>query len=156
MSEEDKSLLLKDLCARLPYGVIVHTDYKDVKLDRNHRGIGMLYYEHYSEEAKKQCGYNENDFSIILSGCYYGDNIKPYLRPMSSMTEEERKYISDKCGFSTMGPIGWVFVPGMPIFAIEWLIDFYNSNHFDYRGLIEKGLAIAVTEENNPYAEDID
>ena len=127
MTNEERELLLKDLCARLPYGVIIHTDYKEVKLDRNHCGIGVLYYEHYSDEAKKDCNYDTTNFSIILSGCYYGDNIKPYLRSMSSMTEEEKKEEDNT-----------VFM---------FLQDFYNEYHFDYRGLIEKGLAI----EYNPY-----
>ena len=39
MKQEEKELLLKDLCGRLPYGVVVHTDDKDIKLDRNHRGL---------------------------------------------------------------------------------------------------------------------
>ncbi len=139
MTPEEKELLLEDLCARLPYGVIIHTDWTDVKLDRDHRGIGVLYYEHYSEEAKKECGYNENDFSIIISGCYYGENIKPYLRTMSSMTRDERReyYV--------------IYDNSLADGTLYKVTDWLNSHHFDYRGLIEKGLAIEVTEENNPY-----
>lgn len=48
MTQEDRKLLLQDLSARLPYGVVVHTDYKDIKLDRKHCGIGVLYYEDYN------------------------------------------------------------------------------------------------------------
>ena len=86
--------------------------------------------------------------------------MKPYLRPMSSMTEEERKdfiecagyeveesengrhydyYLKDFCGTED--------APCVNADAIDWL----NVNHFDYRGLIEKSLAIEVTKENNPY-----
>ena len=75
------------------------------------------------------------------SACLMYYQIRPYLRPMSSMTEEERKiYIeisSHLCGE----------------IAAKTMIDWLNAHHFDYRGLIEKGLAIAVTEENNPYKE---
>ena len=66
---------------------------------------------------------------------------KPYLRPLSSMTEEEKKRCDDiltKMYYhekSTLGDIS----------------DYLNSIHVDYRGLIPKGLAIAVTKENNPY-----
>jgi len=142
MTIEEKQLLLIDLCSRLLYGVVIHTDWKNVKLDRDHCGIGVLYYEHYSEEAKKECGYNVNDFSIIISGCYYGENIKPYLRPMSSMTEEEKNeyYALEELSRKKSNH-------GIDI--LDWL----NRHHFDYRGLIENGLAIEVNENNNPYID---
>jgi hypothetical protein len=130
MTQEEKQLLFKDLCARLPYGVVMHTDWKDVKLDHDHCGIGMLYYDHYSEEAKKEFGIDENDCSIIISGCYYGD-IKPYLRPMSSMTEEEEIYYN-------------TIYTTLKFYEKE---DWLNEHHFDYRGLIPMGLAIEATEE---------
>lgn len=159
MTREEKQLLFKDLCARLPYGVVIHTDtdWKDVKLDNDHRGIGMLYYEHYGEEAKKECGYDENDCSIIISGCYYGD-IKPYLRPMSSMTKEELKELNDK-----YGSIAYFFIQEPPYYyglqaqhsdigSIEIsefseIYDWLNAHHFDYRGLIPMGLALEALEE---------
>lgn len=63
---------------------------------------------------------------------------RPYLRSMDSMTEEEKKEYETTCHdwYETLETYDWL-----------------NANHFDYRGLIEKGLAIAVTEENNPYKE---
>lgn len=138
MTQEEKQLLFKDLCARLPYGVVIHTSWKDVKLDRDHCGIGMLYYEHYSEEAKKECGYDENDCSIIISGCYYGD-IKPYLRPMSSMTKEEE----DEYMIARHKDIAEAQIHLTPQNAIDYL----NAHHFDYRGLIPMGLALEAKEE---------
>ena len=151
MTQEEKQLLFKDLCAMLPYGVVIHTDWKDVKLDRDHCGIGMLYYEHYSEEAKKECGYDENDCSIIISGCYYGD-VKPYLRPMSSMTEEEEKEFNEIIGYKGVDVNGCtrcdnvhtmygIYIPG-----ISNLIDWLLAHHFDYRGLIPMGLALEAKE----------
>lgn len=126
MTQEDKDLLLKDLCARLPYGVII---------------------QEYNEEY----GYADNALNTIGIGyfsiheaCIEGtwinhiENVRPYLRPMSSMTEEEK--IDYRAFFNYDG----VEYP-------EEYIDWLNAHHFDYRGLIEKGLAIAVTEENNPY-----
>ena len=68
-------------------------------------------------------------------------NFKPYLRSMSSMTEEERnEYNKMQCvyGVTSISKHGEM---------TDWL----NAHHFDYRGLIEKGLAIEVTKENNPY-----
>ena len=65
----------------------------------------------------------------------YSIRIKPFLRPMSSMTEEE------KDTYDTL------LACNAPWVVNDWL----NANHFDYRGLIPKGLAIAVSKENNPY-----
>ena len=120
MTKEDKELLFKDLCARLPYGVKVQDELGRVnKLVIGNADLIRLYY---------------NDFSI------YGENALslPYLRPMSSMTEEELKEFQE---FRNITPLDW-----LPL-AHDWL----NAHHFDYRGLIDKGLAIAVTKENNPY-----
>ena len=128
MNKEDKELLLKDLSARLPYNVKVKVECGDVpygptvlsKLDIK-RKVALF------------------DFEVRIENC------KPYLRPMSSMTEEERLLFyqntlqyNEKTGYSEY-----------TYKSIDWL----NAHHFDYRGLIEKGLAIAVTEENNPYKE---
>lgn len=126
MKQEDKQLLLVDLCARLPYEVIL--------LSQN----GKVIYQTDGNTAAEL---------LVEEGW------KPYLRPMVSMTEEEKKIIADKCRFSFKGPVGGKIDLVMSVLAVDWLIDFYNKNHFDYRGLIEKGLAIAVTEENNPYKE---
>lgn len=124
MKQEEQSLLLKDLCARLPYGLIALKNKDSYRI----RGI-------------------KDDFVIIKERAVYGEKewitkietIKPYLRPMSSMTEEEEFEYHNVC----ISPINHQWD------VTNWL----NAHHFDYRGLIEKGLAIAVTEENNPYKE---
>lgn len=121
MKPEEKDLLLKDLCARLPYGVHIWTN------DKKHLEL-------WSVEL------DENDVYWVNS-VYEVDEVKPYLRPMSSMTEEE------KLEFSLV-PI-YAFVHFNEIAKMDWL----NEHHFDYRGLIDKGLAIEVTEENNPYKD---
>ena len=75
----------------------------------------------------------------LWTGLFDDDELwgaKPYLRPMDSMTEEEYA----EFGYDTLR---------YTIQDIDWL----NAHHFDYRGLIEKGLAIEVTKENNPYKE---
>ena len=113
MKNEDKQLLLKDLCARLPYGVILECC------------------ELVGEELRTMTkeGLINDDYDI--------DEVKPMLFPLSSMTKEQRKYIRDNYTFG----------------ATYELFDWFDQNHFDYRGLIEKGLAIEVTKENNPYKE---
>ena len=119
MKPEEKELLFKDLSARLPYQPLckkVDTEDDFCECD------GLLGYSLYDLVNNK----------II---------IKPYLRPMSSMTEEE------KLEFSLV-PI-YAFVHFNEIARMDWL----NEHHFDYRGLIEKGLAIEVTDDNNPYKD---
>ena len=134
MSQEDRELLLKDLSARLPYGVKVETGgigktVESITIKPDYIEIVIKGTYAYSHFICKNTG--EWDKDNDLSRC------KPYLRPMESMTEEEfNEYESIK---------GW---------KKEYeLVDWLNKNMFDYRGLIEKGLAIAVTKENNPYKE---
>jgi hypothetical protein len=134
MTQEEKSLLLKDLCARLPYGVIVET--------------------YWEFENKKEKTFPKTILTHGMLGYYIGEDkwkynthFLPFLHPMSSMTgEEDREYINiDNRSYSC--PIDYAHIPASD--RIDWL----NAHHFDYRGLIEKGLAIEVTEENNPYKE---
>lgn len=140
MTQEDKELLLKDLCARLPYGLVINIGDENLVLDRRHQGIGILYPEDCSDEFNERN--NNASFYITISGCYYGEEIKPYLRPMSSMTEKEKQEYLAECDKDDDDSITTPRYHG-----IEWL----NKNMFDYHGLIPMGLAIAVTEENNPY-----
>lgn len=121
MKEEEKQLLLKDLCGRLPYGVIVRGVFINYNKDK-----GKILYE----ECDKQLNYQ--DLSRY-------ESLKPYLRPLSSMTEEEKLMYEGLM-------IGTDNVSYM-LDVIDWL----NAHHFDYRNLIERGMAIKVTEENNPY-----
>ena len=82
-----------------------------------------------------------DDCTLMPSDIEEEREIKPYLRPMSSMTVEEKLMYEGLM-------IGTDNVSYM-LDVIDWL----NAHHFDYRGLIEKGLAIAVDENNNPYKE---
>ena len=141
MTQEDKELLLQDLCARLPYGVKCKWEHEyDGK---TYTGGGVLC---DIDHVKTSNGYRYWD-------CYFEDEgddipielVKPYLRPMSSMTEEEvLEYIDLKESIVAIDEMTYSFETDK---SIDWL----NAHHFDYRGLIEKGLAIAVTEDNNPY-----
>lgn len=123
---EEKQLLLIDLCARLPYGVKAQYNNKkeifgDVEQIEASGDIDLSYYDEETERWKLCCT------SI--------DNIKPYLRPMSSMTEEE--HIKLKAVYDN-GSNG--------LFDEYSHIDWLNANHFDYRGLIEKSLAIVAPD----------
>ena len=139
MKKEDKELLLKDLCARLPYSVKV------------------LYEGQIKEIQYIEPLYNELKLLDDSSNYTIGiKDIKPYLRPMSSMTEEEKNYINykwdaDDCGNMMAFSSYEGGVSEIELADIVGFQDWLNKNMFDYRGLIEKGLAIEVTEENNPY-----
>ena len=130
MTQEDKNLLLKDLCARLPYGVKVQHQHQDYLNE-------VQTIEHISRQ------YGEIETESVLG---FVDDFKPYLRPMSSMTEEEW------ADYQKIRMIDWVNGDINGTFINTGLIvDWLNKNHFDYRGLIPKDLAIEVTKENNPY-----
>ena len=131
----DKELLLKDLCARLPYGVKVN----GVFLNYNKDNGKILY-----EECDKEFNYEHlNRY----------ETLKPYLFPLSSMTDKDlieflkikgMNLNSDELKAFRRGTIA--IVSTLPSYSryIDWL----NKNHFDYRGLIEKGLAIDATGLN--------
>ena len=134
MTQEEKQLLLKDLCGR-PYGVFIHY--------------------HWSREGNTIDEDRELDFSDVETLKYNIENPqndwceiswKPYLRPMSSMTEEERRFLLK---FGTVGMDENDKVFDVYPYGTERtmsVIDFLNANHFDYRGLIEKGLALEAPE----------
>ena len=140
MKKEEKQLLFQDLSARLPYGVKISVQSWDEEEQEYMDKVDVLYSVNRDEYIKST---NEDyDFSI--------EDIKPYLFPMSSMTDEQKKEFKDN--FVTYHPYitgGWYNIEYVnrfyaPIEVIDWL----NKNHFDYRGLIEKGLAIDATGLN--------
>ena len=129
MTQEQKDLLMKDLCARLPYGVKVQIDLQSniyppmickvcniefTEMGGSFIGVEVLP-DSYSEYREFLC--------------------RPYLFPLSSMTDEQEKEDYEIC-------------KGYIIGYESKLIDFYNKNHIDYRGLIDKGLAIDATNLN--------
>lgn len=127
MTQEDKQLLLKDLSARLPYGVkCIVTKSRTEEGQKGDVGkIGWV-----SLEGVDCIGDREPFFSEF-------GNFKPYLIPLSSMTEKQKKeyqYITER----------WMYDPS---YSISDSIDWLNKNHFDYRGLIEKGLAIEAPKD---------
>lgn len=141
MTKEDKELLFKDLCARLPYNVKVSIP--ELQQDQIFTLIGIT--QSYIIVEKD----NDARFNVPLNIDFI-----PYLRPMSSMTnEEEREYNGTLPLLSDfMFEQEELFRPIQLYKNIPFeLYEFFNSNYFDYRGLIPKGLAIEVTKENNPY-----
>ena len=139
MTQKEKELLLKDLCARLPYHIKCQMEDDFIIND-------SPLYDYILAEKHIELFRNHKGFYI-----------KPYLRPMFSITEEERKEIGNLIKENRSSPYGIINNKGIDnlLFSVSvtssFLIDWLNAHHFDYRGLIEKGLAIAVTEENNPY-----
>jgi len=112
MTLEERQLLLIDVSARLPYGVHVH--FCNTNIDEKLTEISL----------------GETINQIRHNGKGNQGRIKPYLRPMSSMTEEERQ------------EYGLVLCDELSTNQYDWL----NSHHFDYRGLIEKGLALEAPD----------
>ena len=131
-TKENIKLLLKDLSARLPYGVICNTPEGDGHLCSI---IQTIFGTEYGINIKA----TERDYFNDKEVC-----IKPYLRPMSSMTYEEKVEYLNICGNEMENPLASPRYSG---------IDYLNSIHVDYRGLIPMGLAIEVTKENNPYKD---
>lgn len=142
MDKNSKELLLQDICSRLLYGVKCdigdNKPYTLSSISNDYDGILIIFKE------------KKNGFNMEV----YITEVKPYLFPLSSMTDEqhdELHYILDtSVGFhkydnAFLDKDGYSEVSMFNILkAIEWL----NKNHFDYRGLIEKGLAIDATNLN--------
>lgn len=150
MKPKDKELLLQDLCARLQYGVkgeceidaSYDTSFDTVfqlhTFDAILNGIkeDLLFVTPLIEDKDEQEFANEE----VADGIDILD-FKPYLRPMSSQTSEEREELNNILQYQYYSDDSCMCE------ATDWL----NAHHFDYRGLIDKGLAIEVTEENKPY-----
>ena len=136
MTQEDKELLLKDLSARLPYVVMC---------DR----LGVARKVLSINQNKTEC--IELDRGEYMPAWYNLEEVKPYLRPMSSMTEKECIELGNIS--ATMENLE-EHIPNVPYYieiALPEQIDWLNAHHFDFHNLIDKGLAIEVTKENNPY-----
>ena len=141
----DKELLLKDLCARLPYGIKFLRESWNFETDQELSVIEVL------EDIDKD-GYINN------TKVYKVEDIKPYLFPLSSMTEEQKKEISKRYKLHTYYGLCieitnhsegyWDDDNSCNLQDYLWLVDWLNKNHFDYRGLIEKSLAIDATGLN--------
>ena len=132
MTKEEKQILIKDLCERLPYSI-----------RGLHRGEALLLHVMDNSGSYMVLGYN---------AWFNLDTVpfKPYLRSMSSMTKEE----IEECKQLQEDTIhvrfykyddGYEKIIDLPYFEI--LIDFFNSHHLDFRGLIPMGLALEAPED---------
>ena len=128
MTKEDKELLLKDFCARLPFGVIVTTP----KGKGHVCDINLTIFEY-------KLGIN---IDPSIRNIFNINDIKPYLFPLSSITEEQEKELEYLCDWENDR---W---RGLAVIQESVVIDYLNKNHFDYRGLIERRLAINATNLN--------
>lgn len=136
MTKENKELLLKDISARLRYGVKFALSSDSIY---TMKGIDLI----VTDEGDWEYAVTAKGIEPIEI-----EYVKPYLRPMSSMTEGERNEYFDfrnqelqRVAFAEVGRES----------AIAEISDWLNARHFDYRGLIEKGLAIEAPE--NMYKE---
>ena len=152
MTRKEKDLLLKDLCARLPYGIKGNFLNSDGSLSHDPllRKVTITYSCLVTADGNE---------GMVLNG-----DLKPYLFPMSSMTKaQKKKYYSladdvtikpgENCHFGIKIHCIKLGISDNPheglwddvdVDALDWL----HKNHFDYRGLIEKGLAIDATGKN--------
>ena len=146
-TQVDKELLLKDLSARLPYGVLgqceidasYDTEFETIPQTHKFKAVAYGFNEDslfvspmIENQDELECANEE-----IADGVYILD-FKPYLFPLSSMTKKQKdeyQYITER----------WM---NDPAYSISDSIDWLNKNNFDYRGLIEKGLAIDATGLN--------
>ena len=157
MSQEQKDLLLKDLCARLTYGVKAYVKNWS-KLDRKYYegiydvmsvfpSLNEVHVQSKTGSVDVMLGYTNTDYVI-----------KPYLFPLSSITKEQAENLfkifgivlpsteEDYIKINEVTGITFFLLNGFDVEThLDKLIDWLNKNHFDYRGLIEKGLAIDAT-----------
>ena len=121
MTQEHKDLLLKDLCARLPYGVKVDIPDLFISTKTNVEVLNEIF---CGDDGEFRC----NDSGMLIK------HVRPYLFPLSSMTQEQKNSHNFLKHSAYANPIK--------------LVDWYNKNHFDYRGLIPMGLAEDATGKN--------
>ena len=153
MTQNEKDILLKDLCGRLPYGVkiviqdtfkysIVSREYHVLDVS-NFSDIFCFNYKKFDKRMKKAMREHPNDIVI-----------KPYLFPLSSMTEEQYYEMMSCSSEDCLDHMEMVKslrectdFTHWPLYEYR-VIDWFNKNHFDYRGLIPMGLAIDATNKN--------
>ena len=136
MTQEEKDLLLQDLCARLPYGVkgrVTSCDYNNRECEFVATIDGKLY----------------DRFAVTQESWFDNVIIKPYLFPLSSMTEEQKQEYTYIVNYiSPDDTDNWKEGEFIYVEQFSQLMHFYHINHLDYMGLIPMGLAIDATGLN--------
>ena len=121
MTQKEKQILIRDLCARLPYGTYVH-----------HKNFSDAKFKVIAVFDDGRLGVTENEIPLTPTSI---NECKPYLRPMSNMTEEERDELAS------------IQEKNLPYPSVKYSgCDYLNSIHVDYRGLIPMGLALEAKE----------
>lgn len=123
---QEKDLLLKDLCMRIPYGVKVQV------------------FNHSVETVETLYQIDLDGYISTIEGDELKYSYKPYLFPVSSMTEEQKKEFDQLIELELKAINDEID----PIQATAFEVNFYNKHHFDWRGLIPMGLAIDATGLN--------
>ena len=142
MAQKDKDILLKDLCARLSYGVLIQ--------EKCLENVKMFL---PNQETDRLINIDVSNRTLITNGgsFYHVDEIKPYLFPLSSMTEEQegelKGLLSEVYDFSFRMDECLEFIQEQKVIPFRF-IDWLDKNNFDYRGLISMGLAIDATDLN--------
>lgn len=136
MKQKNKLLLLKDLCSRLPYGVKFTLSSNNIYTIK---GIDLI----VTDEGGWEYAVTAKEIEPIEI-----EYIKPYLRPMSSMTEKEKdeynRFIFDYEYDDYWNP--GKYRDAVEVYMMDELIDWLNAHYFDYRNLIEQGLALPAPE----------
>lgn len=136
MTQNDKELLLKELCARLPHNVKCYVPIVNKTMTLTGK---RLNYFCFHDEAD---GLDYSHEHEVVLDPFNSSNVivKPYLRPISSMTEEEKE---EYCNLQAK----FLYSSQYPVTDAYGLFDWLNAHHFDYRGLIEKGLSLEAPED---------
>lgn len=141
MIRENKEILIKDLCARLPYNVICQVEFKE---NGKYNSKVMLLSGIFTDEA----------YFTTKGGSIYSNEYKPYLFPLSSMTREQLFDVQEILGKNEIEiEDGFFHIINSDRNTISYLeilavLEWFYKNHFDIYGLIPMGLAIDATELN--------
>ena len=162
MTQEEKSLLLQDLCARLPYGVQIYCEKGESKFNFTLYGIRgkLLIFKITYEEKTYSNGIVSKHYEYPIYSGFLKIICKPYLRPMSSMTEEEQTEFSQLID-SRLNGVDWKpwllydktgiknGIGGETIYFydLDFIYDYLNAHYFDYRDLIPRGLALEAPKD---------
>ena len=153
MTQNERDLLFKDLSARLPYRVKIKITPNEII--ENVESVVYIVDSEYSYISPNSTILNADNIKLLFND--YWKECKPYLFPMSSMTEEQKydfycRFIENDCDFDDFKEFYFENNEWHKMLTsiddIEEIIDWFNKNHFDYRSLIPMGLAIDATDKN--------
>ena len=157
MTQEDKDLVLKDMCSRVPYGLRLWIKMYERKPDyfiKSHNILSSVNYTTLSPRISIEGALYDIEGPEYSCGEQY---IKPYLRPMSSMTENEFQDLKSYSGliydqlelqeFYDNSKCLEFYLSEIPSYVVILVFDWLNKSMFDYRGLIPRGLALEAPKD---------